>query len=78
MREYAQNTCLNQLLQSLNLPSMGCLQIHVLFLDRKISEYIGINQLRKVRLKGYGWGSWNTNRMKTILYNLKCTLTPPC
>lgn len=56
MRVYAENTWWNQLLQSLNLPSRGCLQRHVLFLDRKISEYIGANQLRKVRLKGWAWG----------------------
>lgn len=52
MREYAQNTWLNQLLQSFNLRSMGCLQMSVLFLDRKISEYIGVNWCRKVKLKG--------------------------
>lgn len=64
MREYAQNTWLNQLLQSFNLPSMGCLQMSVVFLDTKISEHIGVNWLRKVRLKGWGCGSRNSNRMK--------------
>lgn len=53
MREYTQNMWSNQLLQTLNLPSMGCLQMHVLFLDRKIRECMGVNQIRKVRLKGW-------------------------
>lgn len=52
MREYTQNGIFSQLLQSLNLPSIRYLQMNVLFLDRKINEYIGANLFKNVRSKG--------------------------